>query len=158
LQSSNFRVNQRRSAVKSLKLAGRPAKPSSSQNMNVQMINCLAGLRIGIDYRSISGIVYTMFLRRFPDYGHHVAKKSFIILQIIVERSDVFSGNNKQVNRRLGPDIAKNKAILVFVQNIGGAFVSRNPAKKAFRHPKSSKESEVRSQKTEEEFRIITNY
>ena len=124
------------SAVKSLILAGGPAKPSSSQNVNVQMINSLARFRIGIDNGSIPGTVNALFLCHSPDYGHHVAEKSFLLFQVIVERGDMLSGNNKQVNRGLRSDITKNKAIFIFVKNPCGLFMSRYLTKNAPGHPR----------------------
>jgi hypothetical protein len=104
----------------------------------VQMVNRLASLRIGIDHGSISGPVNTLLLCHASGYGQQVAEKGFILIQIFIKRSNVFTWDHKHVNGSFWIDILKNHAVLVFIEDPGRRLVSGHPAKNTpeqFHHP-----------------------
>jgi len=70
--------------------------------MNVQVKDRLACLRVCINDGSIACAVDALLLRHPPDHGQQVAEESLVLLQILVERNDVFAGNDEQVYRALG--------------------------------------------------------
>jgi hypothetical protein len=99
-------------------------KDSAAEQVDMQMKDRLACPRVRIDDGSITGAVDALFFRHSPGHGQQVAEKELIVLQIFVQRSNVLARYDKQMNGSLGIDVLKDKALLVFIQDLAGAFVS----------------------------------
>jgi hypothetical protein len=109
-------------------------KLSSAQDVNMQVKDRLAGFRVRIDNSSVSGSVNALLSGHAPHNGHHVAEKHLVLLQAVIERNNMFSRDDQQVNRSLGVDIMKGDAVLVFIGYLRRHFMRRHTAENTSGH------------------------
>jgi hypothetical protein len=99
--------------------------------MNMEMKNGLAGLCVSIDNGSISGAVNPLFPCHASRYHQHMPKEHFVFLLGIIQRSDVFAGNDEHMDRRLSMNILKNHALLILIEDFGRYFSRSDLAENA---------------------------
>jgi hypothetical protein len=102
--------------------------------VDVQMKNRLPCLRVRIYNSAITGTIDSLFFRHSPGHGQQMAQKRFVTLQVFVQRSDVFAGNDKQMNRSFGIGVLKDKAVFVLVQYYARPFTGGYLAEYAAEH------------------------
>lgn len=87
----------------------------AAENMHVQVIDCLATIRTGIDHHTIS-LMESLALRDCRGCMKQMSEQVFVIAARMRERSNVFARHDQEVARSLGIDIGKGDAKLVLVQ------------------------------------------
>jgi hypothetical protein len=120
-------------------------KLSSAQDVNMQVKDCLAGFRVRVDNSSVSGSINALLSGHAPRNGHQVAEKHRVLLQVIIERNNMFTRDDQHVNRSLGIDIMKYDAVLVFIGNSRRHFMRRHTAENTSGHFQQSSSFESSS-------------
>lgn len=85
--------------------------------MKVEMIDGLAAVLGGIDHDSIS-LGKSVLPCQIGSDPQQVSEQRRMLLAGLVERSQVFTGNNQNMDRSLRMDVGKCKAFVVLVQSL----------------------------------------
>jgi hypothetical protein len=99
----------------------------------VQVKHALPGLRPVVD-RETKGILHAQLPRDLVGGEQQVAKERLVFFPGVGEPRDFLLGNDQDVRGRLGIDIAKSETQIVFVHDVGGAFVGHYLLKQCLTH------------------------
>jgi hypothetical protein len=89
--------------------------------VEVKVKNALAGL-CTVVHDQPEGIVYAQVSGYVPGDEHEMAQQGTIFRSRIRQPWNLFFGNEQYVRRRLGIDVAKREAFLVFVHDLRRNF------------------------------------
>ena len=91
-------------------------------------LSCIAP---DIGHNSIPGIRQTLPVCDLLTEQQEAGKKVTVFMHGIMQRGDMAFGNDQDMDRRLGIDIAKCQRMLILKHNIGGNSPFNNPAEQA---------------------------
>ena len=112
-------------------LPRRPGEPSPAHDVNMKMIDGLAGVPSAIDDRPESILPQTL---AFGYPGCRMEESPEDALICVEHRLYVLFRDHQEMNRRLGIDIFESYAIIVLMQNPGLALAADNLAENAAAH------------------------
>jgi len=98
--------------------------------MEVQMVDRLPSVSAGVDDRAVA-MAKMLFVRDSLDCVQQVAEEIpvFFRARQLRQRSDVFAGQNQQMDRGLGMDVMEGDRHFVFEDFPGGNFAAYDLAK-----------------------------
>ncbi len=118
------------------KLTRRPVHLSSTQQMQMQMENCLARVRPHVVYGAKS-VLQLALLGDFCGDQMGIADNLCIRLGQVIDTGNVFLGDNKDVRRRAGFDVFKREDLLIFVNFFRRYGSGNDLAEEAVSHGKN---------------------
>jgi hypothetical protein len=96
-------------------LTGRPVHLSSSQQMQVEVIDCLTTIGSGIDDEAKT-VVETLLLCNFVRRGEELTEKFGVARGGVCERSNVLPGDDQDMHRGLWIDVGKREHVLILIE------------------------------------------
>lgn len=102
-----------------------------AHQVNVQVENSLSAPRSGVDDRPISFGIDLARARQFGRNRYKVPEQRFVSGRRFIQRRQMFSRDNQEVNRRLGIQILKGHNHFIFKNNLGRDGVINDAAKNA---------------------------
>lgn len=93
---------------------------SAAQNMEVEVIDRLPAEFAAIGDDAVARVGDAKFARDLTDNHPEVAEQSGVILPDGVDRPDFLFWNHQDMDGRLRCDVAKGKAEVVFIDDVGG--------------------------------------
>ncbi len=102
--------------------------------MQVQMINIHTPIRTIIEHQAVTGVGNAFHLRHSVGRLEHLGEDVVIVSAPIADVFDVLVGNDEDVDRRLGVDVAKGGGVGAVVDNLGGDVTADDFAEDAVAH------------------------
>lgn len=111
-------------------LAWWPAHMASAEDVDVQMVDCLAAVGPGV-YDDSVAVIETGRARERGRGGHEATEDLGVLFAGFGMGRDVGLGDEQQVNGSLGMDVGKGERVLVFVDPPGWNLPAHDPAEDA---------------------------
>jgi len=90
------------------------------------MINFLASMAITVHDQTVSVLSNPFLLCDFRGYRKHTAQRHFMLGFNVIHGRDQNIGNNKDVRRRLGRNVAESRDQFILIDNIRRNFAADN--------------------------------
>lgn len=102
--------------------AGGPGEVASAEDVEVDVEDGLADVGAVVDDEAVAGLFEALFAGDFGAGEHELAEEFGVIVGGVVEVDDVFFGDDEDVDRGGGGDVAECDAVFVFVDAVVGEF------------------------------------
>lgn len=99
----------------------------------MQMVHALPRVRANIGYHSVTS-GETFFGRELVDHSKYLAEKLLVLVFKLLDRGQVFPGDNQDVGRSYWIDIAKGDHAVRFAYDIGVDLSRHDPAEQTIAH------------------------
>lgn len=97
----------------------------------MEMGHQLPSLFTAVDYQAVAGFGDAFLLSKPVGDGDHVSHQGRLLPGYLGQRSEVFFGNDQQVHRRLGVDVAEGNYLFILVYDVAGYFTGDDVAEHA---------------------------
>jgi hypothetical protein len=98
----------------------KPGSLPASHQVKMQVEHVLASSPLHIEDQSITRLVNPLIPGDLAGPEEHLSEKGAILLLQVVDAADVFSGHQKDVNRRVRLDVMKGDQVIVLIDLIRG--------------------------------------
>jgi hypothetical protein len=106
----------------------------SPEDMGMQVLDKLAGIRPGVDDQPVTLFGDTLIRGNFLDGQQQMAQQAFIPIGDVIRIGDVFLGDDQDVNGCSGVDIMEGQDLVVFIHDLCGYLAGYDLTKYAIVH------------------------
>lgn len=100
----------------------------------MDVINRLPSFSAAVEDQSVAALAYTEFIGEAVGGEHHPSDQSRVGGFQVVDGGDVSAGDNQDVVRRLGVDVAEGDEVGILINDVGFKLAGGDAAEEAVGH------------------------
>ena len=110
-------------------LSRRPLHGAAAEQVDVEVIDRLPPVGTGVDDQAVARCGEALLFGDLAGFEQQVAEQGAVLGSGVLHAGDDFLGDDEDVRRGLGLDVAESQTIVVLIDDVGGNFAADDFAK-----------------------------